>query len=60
MLLPVYKVLPKYVDTFDKKVRQLGKLTKATRAKALEASRTKASPVFGPLAADESGSRALQ
>jgi heterodisulfide reductase subunit A len=27
MLLPVYKVLPKYVETFDRKVKQLGKLS---------------------------------
>jgi heterodisulfide reductase subunit A len=48
MLLPVYKVLPKYVDTFDKKVKQLGKLSSEARAKALEASRKPYSPVFGP------------
>ncbi len=48
MLLPIYKVLPKFVDTFDKKVRQLGKLTKEQRQKALEASKLKAAPVYGP------------
>ena len=48
MLLPVYKVLPKYVDTFDKKVKQLGKVSKETRKKALEASKKKVGPVFGP------------
>ena len=48
MLLPIYKVLPKYIDTFDKKVKQLGKLTKETRAKALDASRLKVEPVYGP------------
>ncbi len=48
MLLPVYKVLPKYVDTFDKKVRQLGKLSKELRKKALDAANEKVSPVFGP------------
>ena len=48
MLLPVYKVLPKYVDTFDKKVKQLGKVPKEIRKKALEASKKKVSPVFGP------------
>jgi heterodisulfide reductase subunit A len=51
MLLPVYKVLPKYVDTFDKKIRTMGKLPKQVRLKALEASRLKATPVFGPRAA---------
>ena len=54
MLLPIYKVLPKFVDTFDKKIKQLGKLTKATRAKALEASKFKANPVFGPVVAGSS------
>jgi coenzyme F420-reducing hydrogenase delta subunit len=48
MLLPVYKVLPKYVDTFDKKVKQLGKVANEIRAKALEASGTRHDPVFGP------------
>jgi len=48
MLLPVYKVLPKLVDTFDKKIKQLGKVPKEVREKALEASRTKVTPVFGP------------
>jgi coenzyme F420-reducing hydrogenase delta subunit len=48
MLLPIYKVLPKFIDTFDKKIKQLGKLTKETRAKALEASRLKVEPVYGP------------
>jgi len=48
MLLPIYKVLPKYVDTFDKKVRQLGKLSKEVRARALEASIQKVLPVYGP------------
>jgi len=48
MLLPVYKVLPKYVDTFDKKIKQLGKVQKEIRKKALEASKQKVSPVFGP------------
>jgi heterodisulfide reductase subunit A len=48
MLLPVYKVLPKYVDTFDKKIKQLGKVSKEIREKALEASRKKVDPVFGP------------
>lgn len=48
MLLPVYKVLPKYVDTFDKKIKQLGKVPKEIRKKALEASKKKVGPVFGP------------
>ena len=48
MLLPVYKVLPKYVDTFDKKIKQLGKVQKEIRKKALEASKQKVNPVFGP------------
>ncbi len=48
MLLPIYKVLPKMVDTFDKKVKQLGKVPKDIRQKALEASKKKADPVFGP------------
>jgi len=48
MLLPIYKVLPKYVDTFDKKVKQLGKVTKEARQKAAEAMRKKVDPVFGP------------
>ncbi len=48
MLLPVYKVLPKFIDTFDKKIRQLGKLPKEVRKKALEAADQKLAPVFGP------------
>jgi len=48
MLLPIYKVLPKMVDTFDKKVKQLGRLTKDTRRKAFEASNKPSPPVFGP------------
>jgi len=48
MLLPIYKVLPKFIDTFDKKIKQLGKLTKETRAKAAEASAMKVQPVYGP------------
>ena len=48
MLLPVYKVLPKLVDMFDKKIKQLGKVPKEAREKALEASRRKSAPVFGP------------
>ena len=48
MLLPVYKVLPKLVDTFDKKLKQLGKVPAEVRLKALEASRRKSTPVFGP------------
>jgi len=48
MLLPVYKVLPKMIDTFDKKIKQLGKLPKEARARALEASGRQTEPVFGP------------
>jgi len=48
MLLPIYKVLPKFVDTFDKKVKQLGKLSKDLRKKALEASKQESVPVFQP------------
>ncbi len=47
MLLPIYKVLPKFVDTFEKKVRQLGKLGEAARASAREASERESEPVFG-------------
>jgi len=46
MLLPIYKVLPKLIETFDKKVRQLGRLTPEARSKALEASRRPYDPVF--------------
>ena len=55
MLLPVYKVLPKLVDTFDKKIKQLGKLPKEVREKALVASHTKSKPVFGPKGSAGSG-----
>jgi heterodisulfide reductase subunit A len=48
MLLPIYKVLPKLVDNFDKKIKQLGKLPKEARQKALEAAKRKVDPVFGP------------
>ena len=48
MLLPVYKVLPKLVDNFDKKIKQLGKLPKEARKKALEALSIRTTPVFGP------------
>jgi len=48
MLLPIYKVLPKMIDTFDKKIAQLGKVQEQIRAKALEASGRKVNPVFGP------------
>ena len=62
MLLPVYKVLPKYVDTFDKKIKPLGKLSKEARKKALEASKMKATPVYGPkgTAGDSSSTHAGQ
>lgn len=48
MLLPIYKVLPKFLDTFDKKIAQLGKVPEATRKRAKEASSVKKGPVFGP------------
>jgi heterodisulfide reductase subunit A len=48
MLLPIYKVLPKHIDNFDKKIRQLGKVSPDARRKALEASGRKVDPVFGP------------
>ena len=48
MLLPIYKVLPKFIDTFDKKIAKLGKVPDQVRAKALEASNQKIGPVFGP------------
>jgi len=48
MLLPIYKVLPKFVDTFDKKVRQLGKIPDEVRKKALRASKQESVPVFQP------------
>jgi heterodisulfide reductase subunit A len=48
MLLPVYKVLPKYIDTFDKKIKQLGKLSKDVRKRARDAAELKVEPVFGP------------
>ncbi|MGQ9588137.1 MAG: FAD-dependent oxidoreductase [Thermoplasmata archaeon] len=48
MLLPIYKVLPKFVDTFNKKIEQLGKLSKDLRKRALEASKQESVPVFQP------------
>jgi len=48
MLLPIYKVLPKYIDTFDKKVRQLGRLPMEVREKARVAAGQKGTPAFGP------------
>ncbi len=47
MLLPIYKVLPKFVDTFEKKVRQLGKVSEGARKGAHEAAAREADPVFG-------------
>lgn len=46
MLLPIYKVLPKFVDTFEKKIRQLGKLSDSARASAREAAGRSVDPVF--------------
>lgn len=48
MLLPIYKVLPKFVDTFEKKVRQLGKLSDEVRTAAREAAGKTVDPVFAP------------
>jgi len=48
MLLPIYKVLPKFVDTFEKKIRQLGKLSESARSGAREAARKTSDPVFAP------------
>ncbi len=48
MLLPIYKVLPKHIETFDKKVKSLGRISSEVRKKALEASGRPSHPVFGP------------
>ena len=47
MLLPIYKVLPKMIETFDKKIASLGKLTPEAREKARGAMASKVDPVFG-------------
>jgi len=47
MLLPIYKVLPKMIETFDKKIRQLGKVSEEARAKAAAAAEKMSEPVFG-------------
>lgn len=47
MLLPIYKVLPKMIENFEKKVVALGKLSPEARAKAREAAGKRAEPVFG-------------
>jgi heterodisulfide reductase subunit A len=47
MLLPIYKVLPKMIETFDKKISSLGKLPTEVRVKALAAAEKRADPVFG-------------
>lgn len=47
MLLPIYKVLPKMIETYDKKISSLGKLSPEARAKALAAAEKRADPVFG-------------
>jgi F420-non-reducing hydrogenase iron-sulfur subunit len=47
MLLPIYKVLPKMIETFDKKIRQLGKVSEEARAKAATAAEKMSEPVFG-------------
>jgi heterodisulfide reductase subunit A len=48
MLLPIYKILPKYIDNFDKKIRPLGKVSEDARRRALDAAGSRADPVFGP------------
>jgi heterodisulfide reductase subunit A len=47
MLLPIYKVLPKMIETFDRKVASLGTLSPEVRARALAAAETLSDPVFG-------------
>ncbi|HUU07279.1 MAG TPA: hydrogenase iron-sulfur subunit, partial [Thermoplasmata archaeon] len=47
MLLPIYKVLPKMIETFDRKVASLGTLSPEVRARALTAAETPSDPVFG-------------
>ncbi len=46
MLLPIYKVLPKFIETFEKKVQQLGKLGAEARAAAKKAAGMRTDPVF--------------
>jgi hypothetical protein len=41
-------VLPKFVDTFEKKIRQFGKLSGSARSGAREAARKTSDPVFAP------------
>ncbi|UCE45680.1 MAG: hydrogenase iron-sulfur subunit [Methanobacteriota archaeon] len=47
MLLPIYKVLPKMIEAFEKKVKAVGKLSPDARANALRAMDEEADPVFG-------------
>ncbi len=47
MLLPIYKVLPKMIETFEKKVKGLGKLAPEASSKAREAAERQTVPVFG-------------
>jgi heterodisulfide reductase subunit A len=47
MLLPIYKVLPKMIETFDKKIASLGKLSPEVRDRALAAAGKRSDPVFG-------------
>jgi heterodisulfide reductase subunit A len=47
MLLPIYKVLPKMIETFEKKVKVLGRLGPEAKAKAREAAERQVDPVFG-------------
>jgi heterodisulfide reductase subunit A len=58
MLLPIYKVLPKMIESFDKKIAQLGKVPDAVRKKALEAAGQTTAPVFGPRGAAGTDARA--
>lgn len=46
MLLPIYKVLPKMIETFEKKIASLGKLSPEARANAREAAKKPSEPVF--------------
>lgn len=46
MLLPIYKVLPKMIENFEKKVAALGKLDLEVRDKAREAAKKPSDPVF--------------
>ena len=47
MLLPIYKVLPKMIEAFEKKVKAAGKLSPDAIANARKAMDEEAAPVFG-------------